>query len=66
MDSTNERSFEVLADDELERLVEIIIEQRGLSLGRGCFTNKVMMLFEDVNRHSTVTPIRRPTLTPLN
>ena len=48
MDSTNERSFEVLADNELKRLVEIIIEQRGLSLGRGCFTNEVMMLFEDI------------------
>lgn len=48
MDSTNERSFEVLASDELERLVEIIIEQPGLSLDRGCFTNEVMMLFEDI------------------
>lgn len=48
MDSTDERPFDVLADDDLERLVEIIIEQRGLSLGRGCFTNEVMMLFEEI------------------
>lgn len=48
MDSTDENSIDMLADDELERLVEIIIEQRGRSLGRGCFTNEVMMLFEDI------------------
>lgn len=48
MDSTDENSIDMLADDELERLVEIIIEQHGLSLGRRCFTNEVMMLFEDI------------------
>jgi hypothetical protein len=55
MDSTANRSFAALADDELDRLVEIIVEQFGSTLDRAQFADIALTLFDDMPGLETIT-----------
>jgi len=55
MDSTDHRSFAALTDDELDRLVEVVIEQFGSALDRAQFTDVALTLFEDIAGLETIT-----------
>ena len=55
MDSTDHRSFAALNDDELDRLVEILIEQFGSTLDRRQFADVALTLLEDIAGFDTIT-----------
>ena len=55
MDSTDIRSLFGLTDDELDRLVEVIVEQCGSHLSRDQFSEAVLSLFEDVAGFEVIT-----------
>ena len=55
MDSTDIRSFAALNDDELDRLVEVVIEQFGSTLDRAQFADVALALFEDVAGFEVIT-----------
>ena len=55
MDSTAIRSFAALSDDELDRLVEVVIEDFGSDLPRDQFTDVALALFEDVAGFEVIT-----------
>lgn len=55
MDSTANRSFAALTDDELDRLVEIIGEQFGLTLTRAQFADVALTLFDDIAGLEAIT-----------
>ena len=55
MDSTANRSFAALTDDELDRLVEIVIEDFGSNLPRDQFTDVAMTLFDDMPGFEIIT-----------
>ena len=55
MDSTDHRPFAALNDDELDRLVEIVIEQFGSTLDRDQFVDVVLTLFDDVAGFEVIT-----------
>ena len=55
MDSAANRSFAALTDDELDRLVEIVIEDFGADLSRDQFTDIALALFEDVAGFEVIT-----------
>jgi hypothetical protein len=58
MDSTDHRSFVALSDDELDRLVEVVIEQFGATLDRRQFAEVAMTLFEDIAGLEAITAKR--------
>lgn len=55
MDSTANRSFAALNDDELDRLVEVIVEQFGSTLDRAQFADVALTLFDDMPGLETIT-----------
>ena len=55
MDSTANRSFAALTDDELDRLVEVIVEQFGSTLDRAQFADAALTLFDDMPGLETIT-----------
>jgi hypothetical protein len=55
MDSTDHRSFAALNNDELDRLVEVVIEDFGSTLDRRQFTDVTLALFEDVAGFEVIT-----------
>ena len=55
MDSTTNRSFAALTDDELDRLVEIVIEDFGPDLPRDQFTDVALTLFDDMPGCEVIT-----------
>jgi hypothetical protein len=55
MDSTDHRSFAALSDDELDRLVEVVVEMFGSTLDRAQFTDVALTLFEDIAGLETIT-----------
>ena len=55
MDSTANRSFTALNDDELDRLVEVIVEQFGSTLDRDQFADVALTLFDDMPGLETIT-----------
>ena len=55
MDSTDHRSFAALNDDELDRLVEVIVEQFGSTLDRAQFADVALTLFDDIAGLETIT-----------
>jgi hypothetical protein len=55
MDSTANRSFAALTDDELDRLVEVIVEQFGSTLDRDQFADVALTLFDDMPGLETIT-----------
>ena len=55
MDSTDIRSFAALNDDEINRLVEVVIEQFGSTLDRHQFADVALTLFEDIAGLETIT-----------
>ena len=55
MDSTANRSFAALNDDEFDRLVEVIVEQFGSTLDRDQFADVALTLFEDMPGLETIT-----------
>jgi hypothetical protein len=58
MDSTDHLSFAALNDDELDRLVEVIVEQFGSTLERAQFADVALTLFEDIAGLETITTKR--------
>jgi len=55
MDSTDHRSIAALNDDELDRLVEVIVEQFGSTLDRDQFADVALTLFDDIAGLETIT-----------
>jgi hypothetical protein len=55
MDSTANRSVAALTDDELDRLVEIVIEDFGFNLPHDQFTDVAMTLFDDMPGLEVIT-----------
>lgn len=55
MDSTANRSFAALTDDELDRLVEVIAEMFGPTLDRDQFADVALTLFDDMPGLETIT-----------
>jgi len=55
MDSTDIRSFAALNDDELDRLVEIVIEDFGSDLPRDQFADVALTLFDDMPGFEVIT-----------
>lgn len=55
MDSTPNRSFAALTDDELDRLVEVIVEQFGSTLDRDQFADVALTLIDDMPGLETIT-----------
>lgn len=55
MDSTDHRSFAALNDDELERLVEVIVEQFGSDLNRAQFADVALTMLDDMPGLETIT-----------
>ena len=55
MDSTDHRSFAALNDDELNRLVEVIVEQFGSTLHRAQFADIALTMLDDVPGLETIT-----------
>lgn len=55
MDSTDIRSFSALSDDELDRLVEIVIEDFGSDLSRDQFAEVALTLFDDMPGFEVIT-----------
>jgi len=55
MDSTDHCSFAALNDDELDRFVEVVIEQFGSTLDRAQFADVALALFEDVAGFEAIT-----------
>jgi hypothetical protein len=55
MDSTANRSFAALTDDELDRLVEIVIEDFGSDLSRDQFTVVALTQFDDMPGFEVIT-----------
>lgn len=55
MDSTDHRSIAALNDDELDRLVEVIVEQFGSTLDRERFADAALTLFDDMPGLETIT-----------
>ena len=55
MDSTANRSFAALTDDQLDRLVEIVIEDFGSDLSRDQFAEVAMTLFDDMPGFEVIT-----------
>ena len=55
MDSTANLSFAALNDDELDRLVEVVIEQFGSTLDRAQLADVALTLFDDIAGLETIT-----------
>lgn len=55
MDSTDHRPFAALNDDELNRLVEVIVEQFGSTLERAQFADVALTMLDDVPGLETIT-----------
>ena len=55
MDSTDDRTTDGLNDDELERLIDVVIEQFGSTLDRRQFDEVVMALFDDLAGLESIT-----------
>lgn len=55
MDSTANRSFAALTDDELDRIVQVIVEQFRSTLDRDQFADAALTLFDDVPGLETIT-----------
>lgn len=55
MDSTGNRLFDSLSDDDLDRLVEIIVDQFGLTVDSGQFADRALSLIDDIAGLETIT-----------
>ncbi len=55
MDSTANRSFAALTEDELDRLVEVIVQQFGSTLDRDQFADVALTVFDDMPGLETIT-----------
>ena len=55
MDSTDQRSFAALNDDELDRLVKVVVEQFGSDLDRAQFADVALTMLDDMPGLETIT-----------